>query len=57
MNKQAGTKLDQAQAKVEVRVKVVIGIEIVDKAGVQLLIRLGGWLENWIVILISTQAW
>ena len=32
------------------------GVENVLKVVVQLLLRLGGWLENWIVILISTQA-
>ena len=32
MNKQAGTKLHQAQAKVEVRGKVVVGNEIAYKA-------------------------
>ena len=32
------------------------GVETVLKVAVQLLLRLGGWLENWIVISISTKA-
>ena len=32
MNKEAGTKLDQSQAKVEVRAKVVVGNDIAIKA-------------------------
>ena len=32
------------------------GVETVLKVAVQLLLRFGGWLENWIVILILTQT-